>query len=147
MARPRGPRRIPTCGHPNAKHHGNGLCWPCYYEANKQKIIANAKGHYGRNKGKAKYCTWVNFLRREYGMSVEDYEQKLAEQGGCCAICKMPPDPNERLCVDHCHRTDKIRGLLHRQCNLKLHVLELPTWLDQAYAYLHKWDPFPGGNW
>ncbi len=40
----------------------------------------------------------------------------LALQGGVCAICSKKPKRGF-LCVDHCHRTGMIRGLLCAKCN------------------------------
>ena len=145
MPRKPGPRTIPTCGHPDKKHHGKGMCYPCYYEANREKLIAAGKKDYSRNKRKAKEATWRNYLRREHGMSVEGYYQKFEDQGGVCAICKMPPLENEWLCVDHSHMTQLNRGLLHRSCNLKLSVLEQFGWLQKAQAYLREYGPRLGG--
>lgn len=45
-------------------------------------------------------------LRRTYGISLGEYNQMLAEQGGCCAICKKPPT-GRRLHVDHDHRVQR----------------------------------------
>ena len=42
----------------------------------------------------------------------------LAGQGGVCAICKRKFDKTP--CVDHCHSTGKVRGLLCRKCNIGL---------------------------
>jgi hypothetical protein len=57
-------------------------------------------------------------LKRRYGISRTDYAAMLARQGGVCAICGKPPE--KTLCVDHCHSTGRIRGLLCRQCNFGL---------------------------
>jgi hypothetical protein len=50
-----------------------------------------------------------------YGISLEDYDILLARQGGACAICGQPSE--RPLCVDHCHVTGRVRGLLCRNCN------------------------------
>ena len=42
----------------------------------------------------------------------------LERQRGLCAICKKIPD--RALCVDHCHSTGKVRGLLCHKCNMGL---------------------------
>jgi len=62
-------------------------------------------------------------LKRLYGISVEEYERLLAEQGGVCRICGQT-EPRERtggvpkyLAVDHDHQTGRIRGLLCHRCN------------------------------
>lgn len=48
-------------------------------------------------------------------------------QGHVCAICSLPESKNHSrsgkilpLSVDHCHQTNKVRGLLCSQCNLML---------------------------
>ena len=77
-------------------------------------------------------------LRTRYGITVEQYETKLAEQGGVCAICKRPPK-NQRLYVDHDHRCDQghppkkgcakcFRGILCARCNSSL------EWLLEFHA-------------
>jgi hypothetical protein len=57
--------------------------------------------------------------RREYGLSIADYERMLAAQGGVCASCGSP-DPgwsHKHFAVDHDHRTGKVRALLCFRCN------------------------------
>jgi hypothetical protein len=60
----------------------------------------------------------------KYGVSMAWYEARLAEQGGVCAICGRPADPNDpkhpRLVVDYCHVSGDTRGLLCFRCNLML---------------------------
>lgn len=64
------------------------------------------------------------FIRRKYGITIEDYENLLKKQNGVCAICKKEDLTIEAnslrlkgLCIDHCHKTGKIRGLLCNRCN------------------------------
>src|ERR1700749_5001646 len=64
-------------------------------------------------------------LRHRYGLDSADYDRMVAEQGGLCAVCKQPPTRGNtrahwdgKLCVDHCHDTRRIRGLLCNDCNL-----------------------------
>jgi hypothetical protein len=61
---------------------------------------------------------------RRYGLTPEDYDRMLQEQGGTCAICQLPEryidartGETRRLAVDHCHITGKVRGLLCGRCN------------------------------
>jgi hypothetical protein len=57
-------------------------------------------------------------LRREYGITLDQYNQLLAHQGHACAICRTPVIPGKpRLHVDHDHSSGEIRGLLCWPCN------------------------------
>jgi len=74
-------------------------------------------------------------LKYYYGMSVEDFDALLALQDGACAICKRTCDEN--LCVDHCHVTGKVRGLLCRTCNFGLGLFkDDPRFTRAATEYL-----------
>ncbi len=43
------------------------------------------------------------------------------EQDGCCAICKRHQSEfTKSLFIDHCHKTNKVRGLLCHNCNIGL---------------------------
>lgn len=57
--------------------------------------------------------------KRVYGITIEDYDRMLEEQGGLCAICRNPPI-TYRLAVDHDHDTGAVRGLLCPPCNRAL---------------------------
>lgn len=58
-------------------------------------------------------------LKKHFGMSFEDYADRLVKQNGVCAICYRK-DKSRSLAVDHCHTTGKIRGLLCAPCNRSL---------------------------
>jgi len=49
-----------------------------------------------------------------YGITIDQYESMLNDQNGKCWICK---NSFKTLCVDHCHSTGRIRGLLCKNCN------------------------------
>jgi hypothetical protein len=50
----------------------------------------------------------------KYGLTIEEFDKSLAKQGGVCAICSQA---HVRMCVDHCHETRAIRGILCSPCN------------------------------
>jgi hypothetical protein len=79
----------------------------------------------------------VSRLRTTYGVSVEQFEQMEAAQGGVCAICSKPNKNGWKLAVDHCHSTGVIRGLLCSSCNLAIGALgDTSEMLERAIAYL-----------
>jgi Recombination endonuclease VII len=55
-------------------------------------------------------------MKRQRGITIDQYAQMLESQGGRCAICNEE-DPNFRLCIDHDHATGANRGLLCTKCN------------------------------
>ena len=57
-------------------------------------------------------------LNRTYGLSREEHRRLLDAQNGVCAVCKLPS--RRALCVDHCHATRQVRGLLCDKCNTAL---------------------------
>ncbi len=80
---------------------------------------------------------------RKYGLALEDYAKMLVEQGGVCAICRLPPKggkaSNACLNVDHDHKTGRVRGLLCAACNLAIGKLkDSPALLREAAAYLER---------
>lgn len=79
-------------------------------------------------------------LRRRYGLSVDEYADMLAKQNGVCAICGYAPSSIDKsLCVDHCHDTMEVRGLLCQWCNKGLgHFKDSPKLLIRAAEYLTK---------
>jgi hypothetical protein len=52
---------------------------------------------------------------RKYGLTPANYEQMLGAQAGLCAICRRKPA--RHFCIDHCHATRVVRGLLCDACN------------------------------
>ena len=72
------------------------------------------------------------YLKRLYGITIEDYEAMLETQGEVCAVCKKKetslsngsPPRVKPLAVDHDHETGKVRGLLCQGCNTSVGLLE-----------------------
>ena len=62
-----------------------------------------------------------NDLKRNYGITLKEHQQMFDQQQGVCAICKNKGDGKlKKLCVDHDHKTGKVRQLLCRNCNMVL---------------------------
>lgn len=86
-------------------------------EEGKEKL----QKYYKRNKEKQLNST----LLKDFGITLEQYNQQLAEQNGVCIICGKTPEQNKkRLAVDHNHVTGKNRGLLCASCNICIGFIE-----------------------
>jgi hypothetical protein len=82
-----------------------------------------------------------SFLRKRYGLSLEEWQRLFNEQNGCCKICgtvmSESGNTSKSCCVDHCHATGKIRGLLCHSCNSAIGLLsENIETLKSAITYL-----------
>jgi len=109
---------------------GNGYkpyCKFCFSKRAKQWRNENIEHHkeYQRN----------NKLKKNYGITLDDYDEMLFEQGGKCVICGISENYLKRnLDVDHDHKTGKVRGLLCIKCNTTLGWYE--SFKDQIDRYL-----------
>lgn len=103
-------------------------------EKNKDKHSAKSKAWYAENKDKVR----DSLLRREFGISLIQYDEMFKAQNGKCAICeKEETARTKRLAVDHCHKTGKIRKLLCRACNVGIgNLQDSPELLLKAIEYL-----------
>ena len=104
-----------------------------WHNANKDKKAISFKNWASKNKQKLR----GNRLQKTYGVSNEWYANKAKEQGYKCAICNTFQDEKRLLCVDHCHTTGKVRGLLCTKCNAGLgQFMDNQDNLKSAISYL-----------
>lgn len=83
-------------------------------------------------------------LKSKYGLSKEEYDEKLKEQSGKCEICgTTDPGYHGRLCVDHNHVTKEVRGLICHNCNSALgNFKDNVSVLLSAISYLNKYGSY-----
>lgn len=75
---------------------------------------------------------------RAYGISPEEFNDMMERQGNLCAICRRPPG-RQRLHIDHCHTSGKVRALLCNGCNTGLGLFgDDPEVMLRAIAYLRE---------
>lgn len=82
------------------------------------------------------------YLKRKYGISLKKYNSMLRAQKHCCAICgKHQCDEKRNFCVDHCHRTGMVRGLLCLYCNSRVlkYLGDDPVRAAGLVRYLQRW--------
>jgi hypothetical protein len=79
---------------------------------------------------------------KKYGLTPAALEHLLATQDNSCAICEKSiratdEDRFQVACVDHCHETGNVRGLLCFACNVGLGKFhDSPALLAKAAKYL-----------
>jgi len=68
-------------------------------------------------------------LRRvkRYGITLQRLEEMIVEQDNKCYLCGKDGSENlpyQKLAIDHCHKTNKVRKLLCTNCNVLLGTLK-----------------------
>lgn len=95
-----------------------------------------------RWRASARRMSIVHSRRRKYGVTQQDYDDRVFAQNGVCAICGKPEtrvvgEKNCPLAVDHDHETGIVRGLLCHSCNSGLgHFKDSLENLSNAIDYL-----------
>ncbi|MEV6638061.1 endonuclease domain-containing protein [Actinoplanes sp. NPDC051470] len=74
-------------------------------------------------KARGSRAAWVF---KTYGITLEQFDQILAYQGGVCGVCKRPFREGETPHIDHEHGAH-VRGLVHAYCNTRL-IGRLKSW-------------------
>jgi hypothetical protein len=79
-----------------------------------------------------------NIMRKQYGISTQQFAELLEFQGGGCAICAKPIENiRRRMNIDHDHETNKVRGILCTGCNTGIgHLGDNIEGLQRALYYL-----------
>jgi hypothetical protein len=112
-----------------------GSCKSCesarraeWYQQNRERVIGKVRSW--RHENRDRYLAYqrdykrsradaerAGYLRRRFGLSIEDYYSILASQGGGCGVCGALHPDGKPLHVDHDHATGRVRGLLCFNCN------------------------------
>lgn len=93
-----------------------------------------------------------NYLRKNYKITLEQYEVMSERANGKCEICGgkgflMRDWHKSYLVIDHCHSTGDVRGLLCHNCNRALGLLQDSTEsLKSAIRYLERATTIPTGS-
>jgi hypothetical protein len=105
-----------------------------YREENKEKILKRQKEDHKKYPHKRKN----SMLKYQYGITIDDYNKMFEKQKGKCDICERHQnDLTRTLCVDHDHKTNKVRALLCVTCNTDVSVVE--NKLEEMLKYLNKY--------
>lgn len=116
-----------SCGCKWEKKQLTGKTKLCKY-CNKEKDISKLS-----SSNQCDDCRKLKMISYVYDISIEEYQNLLTKSNGRCIICKS----DEKLCVDHCHKTNKVRGILCNSCNTGLgFFLDDIGRLNSAIQYL-----------
>lgn len=119
--------------HLDRGHYSRGMCKQCYVRKWQNENPEKTKAH----RAKA-WRKWYEITKKStytrVGLTAIAYTELLEKQSGLCSICLAPLiKPN----VDHCHKTNRVRGLLCNQCNLGLgHFKDDANVLKRAAEYI-----------
>lgn len=77
---------------------------------------------------------------KNHGLVLSDWDNLFALQGFKCGACSAVDPGATDWCLDHDHKTGKVRGILCRSCNLALgHAKDDPAVLLLLIQYLEKY--------
>jgi len=107
-----------------------------YYVKNKERIKYDSRIRNKKHRDKIGYEGRKDYyLKWMFNITLEDYNTMLEQQDNKCCICKI--NYSKTYHVDHCHTTNKVRGLLCDQCNKGLgHFKDNIDYLQSAIKYL-----------
>lgn len=88
-----------------------------YRQANPDKYNEHNKAYRLRHRERLKQRSRAYQLKSKYGLSLVEYENHLLRCNYKCEICSTQL---VKPCVDHCHETGKVRGILCVSCNAGL---------------------------
>ncbi len=147
MAKKGTPIVCPDCNS-ESRYFALSRCEPCYYkikyEREQARRLEYARRYRKENPDKVLACNRKSYrysatqrrnvrhyaLRTKYGMTEADFDEMLAGQNGKCAICSVTVvvgderHSHQTACVDHCHATGAVRGILCNRCNKGLGMFE-----------------------
>ena len=111
----------------NMKDGYKNECKPCHNRLQKERYYSVPKEErHDRDK----------YLQRMYRMSEDEYDRRVSNINSCCECCGKE---SNRLFVDHCHDTGRVRGLLCQLCNSGIGMLgDNLEGLIRAVRYLEK---------
>mgnify|MGYP000119516448 CR=1 FL=1 len=109
----------------------------------KAKIRNNNAKYRQSEKGKRAKRNYELFAK--YGITLDQFEELFQQQGQKCAICGNDK-PLRGFHLDHCHKTNKVRGILCHTCNSGLGLFkDNPDIFLKAADYLQNQSAMPNG--
>lgn len=96
-----------------------------YRKDNREKINKDAKKLRKKNiekyREREKEACKRNKYKRPKQRRIQTYGEEAENIPESCQVCGVS---NQRICVDHCHKTNKVRGFLCIKCNTALGMVD-----------------------
>lgn len=113
------------------------ICKPCNIQKVKKWQEDNPEKHKANWERHSANRSWLVRKARHYNIDVDDLDRLIKQSDGKCAICKCLPV--RWTVIDHCHDTDRVRGILCEKCNQALGLFgDSLENLESAIQYLTK---------
>lgn len=139
--------------HLDRRNTKTSVCYQCqrdrgkeYYKNpdNKKRLLEYNLLNKDKTRSKEyKLATKNRDLKRRYGISLDEYNQKINNQQNKCAICQQEFNQlkkHETAFVDHDHQSNQVRGLLCYKCNNLIGLAnEKIEILEKSIGYLNKY--------
>jgi hypothetical protein len=115
-----------------------------HYRENIDTILQKSKDWRKANPEKVR----ATRLKSDYGLTPEQWDQMLTDQGNSCFLCHATEPGNKSgWHTDHCHTTKKVRRILCYRCNTGLGKFkEDPELLERAAAYIREFREIHGAS-
>lgn len=111
-----------------------------YREQNPDKIKQMREKYKERRKDIRYETDRKSYLKYKYNINEEIYNDMYQQRDGCCEICGKQIE-YRKLCVDHNHINNKLRGMLCKSCNMALGLFtDNIDILKNAINYLERYD-------
>ena len=121
-------------GHISDRRSGSGECVSCnraaaakYVTSGKERIHRHARAKKLKEQGEFTTTFRKKNIPIRYKISYDQFEKMVSDQNNLCAICGKPETIFDKrtgsiraLAIDHCHKTNRVRGLLCQACNTAL---------------------------
>lgn len=99
------------------------VCSRCKIQKSLSDYYPKPDGQTGTHGSQCKKCVKKQVLeshrRRSYGLTPQMWNDLFISQDSRCKICKIK-EINHEWHTDHCHKTNKVRGILCKDCNLMI---------------------------
>lgn len=105
-----------------------------YHKVNSLSLTMTDEERLSRTKSQIRN----SHLKSAYGITLEMYNKMLVEQDFKCCLCGKEHEytPQKGLCVDHDHKTGRVRGLVCRKCNLVLIYFDNSDYRNKCLNYI-----------